>query len=458
MTQHTDRVLTHLGSLVARVVPNALAPTAMWPAAVDLLRGGYPPGPPLAGKRVYRNIDAPFGCSLYWDQPTITAARSASQLDPAGGYAEASRRYIQEFLATCVAHNGIFLWGNHYFFRPSDRVVLGFKGEEEPKPINPATDTARWHEMRPLVPNWDAFWEIDPAATTKQIDASSRESLFDEATGGFNRHADRKREHAFIESGGVLVESLAWLVARQPNPQLLERALRIARFSFGERGKTNGLVRNEPTYGRWDSKVCTTEVGLWAQSLVRAADLTGEGEFRLMAAEAVAAYLKYGWDESAQTYYGAIQVDSGEPQLTYLGTTHAPALHVDFWHPWFPRHDYPWAMATVCLTLLERTGRPEFEEGARRWMLAVRGGLEQRSGRQLYAEHYGLCLDYLATAKRVLGPAAVGDLESRVAADAVEQLYVGPMFRGHMREDRYDAVDGVGYLLNALLRLEGASA
>ena len=91
-------------------------------------------------------------------------------------------------------------------------------------------------------------------------------------------------------------------------------------------------------------------------------------------------------------------------------------------------------------------------------MLAVRGGLEQRVGRQLYAEHYGLCLDYLATAKRVLGPAAVGDLESRVAADAVEQLYVGPMFRGHMREDRYDAVDGVGYLLNALLRLEGASA
>jgi hypothetical protein len=32
-------------------------------------------------------------------------------------------------------------------------------------------------------------------------------------------------------------------------------------------------------------------------------------------------------------------------------------------------------------------------------------------------------------------------------------LYAHGMFRGHPGEDRYDAVDGVGFLLLALLRL-----
>ena len=61
-------------------------------------------------------------------------------------------------------------------------------------------------------------------------------------------------------TGGVLVESLAWLYIKTKDRGLLDLALRIARYSFRHRGQATGLVINEPDFGRWDSKVCTTEV------------------------------------------------------------------------------------------------------------------------------------------------------------------------------------------------------
>jgi hypothetical protein len=41
-----------------------------------------------------------------------------------------------------------------------------------------------------------------------------------------------------------------------------------------------------------------------------------------------------------------------------------------------------------------------------------------------------------------------------MAAAAEKRLFFNGMFRGHAGEDRYDAVDGVGYLLLALLFLD----
>ena len=61
-------------------------------------------------------------------------------------------------------------------------------------------------------------------------------------------------------TGGVLVESLASLYIKTKDRGLLDLALRIARYSFRHRGEATGLVINEPDVGRWDSKVCTTEV------------------------------------------------------------------------------------------------------------------------------------------------------------------------------------------------------
>ena len=45
--------------------------------------------------------------------------------------------------------------------------------------------------------------------------------------------------------------------------------------------------------------------------------------------------------------------------------------------------------------------------------------------------------------------------QARQLADAaIDTLFAYGMFRSHASEDRYDAVDGVGYLLLALIYLE----
>ena len=66
------------------------------------------------------------------------------------------------------------------------------------------------------------------------------DSGFDADTGGFNRHADGKAGCAFLESGGILVEALAWLYARTGETALLEAADRIAGYSYRHRDPVDG--------------------------------------------------------------------------------------------------------------------------------------------------------------------------------------------------------------------------
>jgi hypothetical protein len=67
---------------------------------------------------------------------------------------------------------------------------------------------------------------------------------------------------------------------------------------------------------------------------------------------------------------------------------------------------------------------------------------------------YGRIIHFLTHAAEVTGEAGYRRKAEAMAEEAVARLYVGGMFRGHAGEDRYDAVDGVGYLLLALLYLE----
>ena len=51
----------------------------MWMASLDIRTGAYPENdmrPAHIPHRHDRAIDAPKGCSLYWDQPAVVAAHS----------------------------------------------------------------------------------------------------------------------------------------------------------------------------------------------------------------------------------------------------------------------------------------------------------------------------------------------------------------------------------------------
>ena len=83
----------------------------------------------------------------------------------------------------------------------------------------------------------------------------------------------------------------------------------------------------------------------------------------------------------------------------------------------------------------------------------VERSLPARGGRGAYAEHYGRCIHFLVTCARVFDREDCRSLAHRAADEALEVLSAQDMFRTHPGEDRYDAVDGLGYLFMALMDL-----
>jgi hypothetical protein len=251
----------------------------------------------------------------------------------------------------------------------------------------------------------------------------------------------------------LLVESLAWLYAKTRDRGLLDLALRIARYSCRHRGETTGLVINEPDFGRWDSKVCTTEVAVWGNSLLRAAAATGEGEFSRMARDAVVAYLKFGYDAQAKKYFGQLSVADGRSAAASQ-TGYWPRKYAEIWNPdQWPTHDYPLALADACITLHRQTGDGVFHEGIRRWAEIIpRSPPAARAS--AYAEQYGRCIAFLVRAARALDDQRYLALARQLADEAVARLPENGWFQGSSGSHLYEAVDGVGYLFLALIELQ----
>jgi hypothetical protein len=475
---HLDRILD---SGTASFGPS---PSAMWMASLDTRTGRYPTDdrrPPHIPRRHYRAIDAPQGCSLYWDQPSLLAAYALSELTGSERYRRAADRYVADFLERCVAHNGVFLWGNHYYWDTFQGKTLKFHGEETPQPVDFAAERGDYAETRPIPPAWGALARVSPEAAERGLHAYVTNSLYDPDSGGFNRHADGKVGCAFLESGGILVEALAWLYARTGDVSLLDTADRIAGYSYRHRDPGTGLLENNPTGARWDKVTCTTEVGLWAGSLLRAAASCGArlsswsarggsrgGKERTappwieMADAAVSAYLQYGYDTETRKYWGRLNLADSAPVRetralegdTALSLKHQPGVYADPWRPLFPAHDYPMPFAECCLELYALTGEERYRVACERWVKQVAESLPAREGRGGYAEHYGRSIHFLWRCGRMLGMEKSAALADRLAQEATRVLWDQAMFRSHPREHRYDAVDGVGYLLLSLIALE----
>jgi len=450
-------VRSHLDKLVRHSV-DAYGPdqTRMWLATIDTGTGGLPE-PPLPSKlRWYRKITSPAGSNLYWDQPTILAAYALSEHAGDARYGAAADAYIPDFLARCVAaESGLFQWGNHVYYDVVRDEVSPFSGG--------------YHECRPHTPAWETFWKHDPRKTEAAIRAMGLAHVRDKATGLFCRHANPnvaprkasqgKNAMPFLEAGATLIDSLCWLAKQtgDPDGELAELALRVARYSFAHRDPSTGLVRNQPVVKRWDYFASTTEVGLWAGSLDRAARYTGNQEFRRMAVAALRPWLRLGFDEKAGKFYGRLAVETGLAQAPEQPRGWIPPVYAEVFdiHE-RPTHNYPMPMAETCLNLYEATGDPRFRQGAERFAAQVRASLPANGGRGAYAEDYGRVIHFLVRASKVIERPKYRTLARQVADEAVDRLYVAEhgMFRSHPGENRCDAVDGPGVLLLGLLYLE----
>ncbi len=417
-------------------------------------------------QRLYqdRPVEAPWGSSMYWDMPQVVVAYYLSEKTNDATYSDAADAYIQAFFENCVAKNGRFLWGNHYYYDAFQDATLEFGSDGIAEKVDFATETAVLHEMRPIAPSWQALWNIDPEITEAAIRSAIDGHLTNSATGEFNRHAEGKRGHAFLEAGGVLVYSAAWLYAKTQDASLLEKAKRMANYSFLNKGAETGLLENSPNQDRWDKIYSTTEVGLWARGLLEAAnyvDETTRQQWITMADEAMTAWLEYGFDPKQYEYYGILRVSNGEPvfEEDFLNdfeskTVYSPDNYTSFWEPLFPRHDYPMPFAESCLKLYELTGKDYYKSACYRWMAAIKNDLPAWDGKGGYADLYGRVIHFLLGGHKTFSDERFRILAQDVADEAVERLYAQGMFQTHTGEDRYDVADMFGFLAASLIWLE----
>ncbi|MBZ0303019.1 MAG: hypothetical protein K8J31_24955 [Anaerolineae bacterium] len=452
---HFDTILAH------GTVDSGPDPNPMWRASLDAATGMYAPNvlpSPDIPPRVERYIHAPGGVTLYWDQPHLAAAHVLSTRTGTARYADAADAYIRAFLDRAVSSCGLFLWGNHYFYDAERGEMVWFKSHTPPTEIGLHTITAYLHEMRPVAPAWDLFWRIDPALTRRSIEAIAEYHLLNPDTGQFSSHADRQPGQDYLEVGGILVETLAWLFARTRERSLIHRARQIAHYSYDQRDRLTDLMRLASTARTWEKRVSTTEVGLWAGSLLRAADHVHQQQFVRLAADSVATYLRFAWDADTQQYFGRLNVADGTPQRDEVegsrSKLYQPGTYTDIWNTRFPAHDYALALAEACASLYARTGRPEFLTAVQRWARLIQARTYEGRPRVVYAESFGRAIHFLLRAAEVTGENGYRVQAVDLADIAVGELFTGRMFRGHTGEDRYEAVDGVGYLLLALLELE----
>ena len=175
-------------------------------ASLDTYNKKYPENlerPDHIPNRIYldRFIDAPYGSALYWDLPSLVVMYNLAKRAGRKEFIVYADNYLRSFLEKCVAKNGVFLWGNYYYYDAFIDKTVRFGNK--PVPIDIDSETGDLHEMRPIAPAWDVFWKINPEATEKQIRQSAKNHLANSITGQFNRHADGKGRHAFLEAGGI---------------------------------------------------------------------------------------------------------------------------------------------------------------------------------------------------------------------------------------------------------------
>lgn len=294
----------------------------------------------------------------------------------------------------------------------------------------------------------------------------------------------------------------------------LARAKLVTDWHWRQRNPATNLVAFQPgnlLHGReaWEfygRSFASAITGPHAARLLHSYELTGDEHFRDVAVAYLLAYDKYGWQEELQTFVGMLNLDgtvttvddvhpaylsqlpgqAKEPDPEYSVPPIGP---VDIWPTTIFPLDYPLLTAQASIYAYELTPQEDTETRAalltmaRHWATAIENALppqtgrtfrhtlaevlpESRTTRGTYAANYGRAISFLLHLYRATDEEKYLQLSENIAKEAVEKLYVTTeiedangqkptygIFKGHPAKPYYEAVDGVGFLLFALLEL-----
>lgn len=445
--------------------------TPLWMSVIDTRSGDAPRAPELFDS-YFRTEERPGrrnpgGCDPWDDQPLVRAMLQLGEWTGEPRYGRAVEAYLEAFCRLARKENGLLGWGSHLYYDAFDEAVRD-------------DGHGHVHEILVHLPDWARLHAVAPEAVRREIEGIWRWHIVDPATGLHNRHDDAQPGCDFAFSGGSFAVAFAFWYRQTGDPVWLERARLVAEHHWRARHPETNLTPDAPsTGGRYDSTHCFTTVpGPHAAALLRCWELTGEAWFRDVAVAYLKAYDRYGWDPAARQFWAMLRLDGTPVPEQPKGAGYdawMPTGHVDLWPTTMYSYEWPLLAAQTTIWAYELTGDPDLLAAARHWAenLEVAGPPTvgrrwraevfaavpefQRAG-GAYAEGYGRAISFLVALSRATGEAAPLDRARALADEALAKLRRGPWLVGHAGKPYYEAVDGVGVLVHALLELAAAPA
>ena len=412
----------------------------------------------------------PGGANLWYDQATLRVMYRLSKVTGNPKYAKAADGYVNDVFKYAVKPNGLLVWGSHIFY---DAYA--------DKPGGDGNGTGP-HEILVYHPEWSELYRINPKAIRREVDALWEWHVVDKHTGQHNRHDDGAVGCDFAFSGGSFVLACAFMFKQSGESNYLSRAKTIANWHWQHREPKTGLVPDAPsTRDRYDAKHCfTTITGPHCSQLLRSYELTGEVWFRDIALAYLKSYDRAAYDASNQTYYAMIQLDGTPVKEQAKGKGYdawAPTGPVDIWKTSIYSYEFPLITAQSYVYGYEITashegkGDPELLAAALRWARLIETNLPPKTGRRWkkeleaampelqktggsYAEDYGRTISFFVHVYLITKDVHLLKLAEDVAHQAIDKLYVNGLFKGHPAKPYYEATNGVGLLLHALMELD----
>ena len=410
------------------------------------------------------------GSNFWNDQATLRVMYRVSQITGNPKYAQAADAYIDAVFQHAVKDNGLLVWGTHIFYDAyADRPAGDMDGRGP-------------HEILVYHPEWAELYRRNPAGTRRAIDAIWQWHILDGDTGQHNRHDDKSPGCDFAFSGGSFTLACAFLYGQTKELTYLERAKTIAGWHWRHRDPQTGLVPDAPALtDRFDGQHCMTTVpGPFASQLLRSYELTGDVWFRDVAVACIKAYDTFGYDQQTQTYHGMLKLDGKPVPESAKGPGYdawAPHGPVDVWKTTIYSYEFPLVAAQSAIYAYELTGTGgkagdlELLAVALRWAGFIERNLPPRTGRRWkaeieaalpeianhpgsYAEDYGRTVSFFLHVYHATGDLRYRQIAEDVARQAVDKLYVCGLFKAHPAKPYYEATQGVGLLLHALLELD----
>lgn len=444
------------------------------------------------------------GSNLWYDQPLITTMYEVSQRTGESRYAKAADNYIGYYLKHCHKPNGMLVWGTHIHWDCYRERAAG------------DGDGAGPHEILIHRAMWEEMYRLDPEMVRREIDLIWENHIHDKKTGNHNRHDDGKVGFDFPFASGTFIQAFAFMHSVTPgDTEYLRRAKLVTDWHWKQRHpETNlaafepgNLLLGRPEYRFYGTTFASAVTGPHAARLLDSHHLTADKHFRDVAVAYLTAYNQYGWLEEAQTFVGMVNLDGTITTLKDVPHSHRsqlagqgkepdpeysvpPVGPVDVWPTTMFPLDFPLMTAQSALYAYESTpeegapGKAELLEMARRWAKVIEADLPAHTGRTFrhtliaampelqetggtYAQNYGRAISFFVHLYRATGDQHYLGVAQRIAADAVDKLYVETevtdasgetrtwgIFRGHPAKPYYEAADGVGLLLYALLELD----